>query len=49
MKNLIDHRELRLQMGKKSRMFAECRNDWNDTAREFMEMVTTSVRGTENE
>jgi glycosyltransferase involved in cell wall biosynthesis len=45
MKTLITDCDLRLQMGKKSRMFAESRNDWNDTAREFMEMVMTSVKG----
>jgi glycosyltransferase involved in cell wall biosynthesis len=39
MKNLIRNRELRLQMGEKSRMFAERMNDWNDTGKEFMELV----------
>ncbi|MCK4807016.1 MAG: glycosyltransferase family 4 protein [Candidatus Aegiribacteria sp.] len=44
MNNLIRNRDLRLQMGKKSRMFAESMNDWNDTGKEFMELVLTAVR-----
>ena len=44
-KSLIDNRDLRLQMGAKSRMFAENMNDWNDTGKEFMELVMASVKG----
>ena len=43
MKNLIRNRDLRLQMGEKSRMFAEGMNDWNDTGKEFMELVITAA------
>ncbi|MEN8208319.1 MAG: glycosyltransferase family 4 protein [Candidatus Fermentibacteria bacterium] len=43
-RSLIDNRDMRLQMGEKSRMFAENMNDWNDTGREFMEFVMTAVK-----
>ncbi len=42
---LISDRSLRLQMGEKSRMFAERLNDWNDTCREFMQLVTSTIKG----
>ena len=45
MKNLIRNRDLRLQMGEKSRMFAEGMNDWNDTGKEFMELVVAAAKG----
>ena len=45
MKNLIRNRDLRLQMGEKSRMFAEGMNDWNDTGKEFMELVVAAAEG----
>ena len=44
MNKLIRNRDLRLMMGKKSRMFAESVNDWNDTGKEFMELVMTAAR-----
>ncbi len=31
-------------MGEKSRMFTESMNDWNDTGKEFMELVLTAVK-----
>ncbi len=43
-KSLIGNHDLRLQMGKKSRMFAESRNDWNDTGREFLELIRTAAK-----
>ncbi len=49
MKNLIGNRDLRLQMGEKSRMFAENMNDWNDTGKEFMELVLTAARSENSE
>ena len=45
MKNLIRNRNLRLQMGDKSRMFAESMNNWNDTCKEFMELVMIAAKG----
>ncbi|MCK5117212.1 MAG: glycosyltransferase family 4 protein [Candidatus Aegiribacteria sp.] len=45
MKSLIRNRDLRLQMGEKSRMFAEDMNDWNDTGKEFMKLVMTAAKG----
>jgi glycosyltransferase involved in cell wall biosynthesis len=45
MKKLIRNRELRLHMGEKSRMFAERMNDWNDTGKEFMELVIKAAAG----
>jgi len=45
MRDLIGNRDLRLQMGKNSRMFAEEKNDWNDTGREFMELVVSVLKG----
>ena len=44
-KSLIGNRDLRLQMGEKSRMFAENQNDWADTGKEFMELVITAAGG----
>ncbi len=49
MKSLIRNRDLRLQMGEKSRMFAENMNDWNDTGKEFMELVMTAAWSRNNE
>ena len=42
---LIQNGETRLQMGEKSRMFAEKMNDWNDTGKDFMELVITAAGG----
>ena len=44
MNKLIRNRDLRLQMGENSRMFADSMNDWNDTGKEFMELVMTAAR-----
>lgn len=44
MNSLIRNRNLRLQMGRESRMFAESMNDWNDTGKEFMELVMTAAK-----
>ncbi len=43
--SLIRNKDLRLQMGEKSRMFAENQNDWADTGKEFMELVITAAGG----
>ena len=44
-KKLTGNKSLRLQMGEKSRMFAERMNDWNDTCKEFMLLVTSTLKG----
>jgi len=44
MSKLIRNRDLRLLMGGKSRMFAESMKDWNDTGKEFMELVMSTTR-----
>ncbi|NOQ22169.1 MAG: glycosyltransferase [Candidatus Aegiribacteria sp.] len=49
MNKLIRNRDLRLLMGEKSRMFAESMNDWNDTGKEFMELVMTAARSGRSE
>lgn len=49
MKNLIRNRELRLHMGEESRMFSERMSDWNDTGKEFMELVIKAAAGGNSE
>ncbi len=44
MNSLIGNRDLRLQMGEKSRIFAEKMNDWNDVGKEFMELVMAAAK-----
>ena len=42
---LIRDRDLRLAMGRESRLMASERNDWSDTGRDFVHLVNMTARG----